>query len=137
MYILIHGAAMALYMFLPKHAAIIEIQHHYAHSPIFPSDLHHRTVTRYDMDYHHEIFISPRSSHITLQKEKVLKDEVYKKLSTQQQLQLWEQGLCPGNEDDSLHQHCVSKWIFLAGNMVVDLDMLKEYYHRAWRSLPF
>jgi hypothetical protein len=25
-YILIHGAAMALYMFLPKHAAIIEVQ---------------------------------------------------------------------------------------------------------------
>jgi len=24
-YILIHGAAMALYMFLPKHAAIIEV----------------------------------------------------------------------------------------------------------------
>ena len=26
-YVLVHGAALALYMFLPKHAAIIEVSH--------------------------------------------------------------------------------------------------------------
>ncbi|KAL0046483.1 hypothetical protein WJX82_001718 [Trebouxia sp. C0006] len=135
-YILVHGAAMALYMFLPKHAAIIEIQHHYAHSAVYPSDMHHRTVTRYDMDYHHELLISQKSTDISLQKEKVLKDEVYQKLTSGEQLQLWEQGLCPGEKDDKLQQHCVQHWIFLAGNMVVDLETLKEAYHRAWQSLP-
>ena len=39
-------------------------------------------------------------------------------------------------QDDAMEQHCVKYWIFLAGNMVVDLDLLKEYYHRAWQSLP-
>jgi hypothetical protein len=39
-------------------------------------------------------------------------------------------------QDDKLQQHCVQHWIFLAGNMVVDLEMLKEAYHRAWESLP-
>ncbi len=40
-YILVHGAAMALYMFLPKHAAIIEVSHvaamltlHCIHCPV-------------------------------------------------------------------------------------------------------
>ncbi|DBA68653.1 hypothetical protein WJX79_009266 [Trebouxia sp. C0005] len=135
-YILVHGAAMALYMFLPKHAAIIEIQHHYAHSAVYPSDMHQRTVTRYDMDYHHELLISQKSTDIFLQKDKVLKDEVYQKLTAGEQLQLWEQGLCPGEKDDKLQQHCVQHWIFLAGNMVVDLEMLKDAYHRAWQSLP-
>ncbi|KAL0037926.1 hypothetical protein WJX79_005674 [Trebouxia sp. C0005] len=135
-YILVHGAAMALYMFLPKHAAIIEIQHHYAHSAVYPSDMHQRTVTRYDMDYHHELLITQKSTDISLQKEKVLKDEVYQKLTCGEQLQLWEQGLCPGEKDDKLQQHCVKQWIFLAGNMMVDLRMLKETYHRAWQALP-
>lgn len=39
-------------------------------------------------------------------------------------------------QDDKLQQHCVQHWIFLAGNMVVDLEMLKDAYHRAWQSLP-
>ena len=131
----------------------MQIQHFYAHSAIFPSDLHHRTVMRYDMDYHHEIMISPRTQDIILQKDKVLvcthslclvlqwicittclhatnaswhlhpctldphfsqrcmltywqhkgsgnmqKDEVYKNMTTEQQMVLWEQGVCPGNE---------------------------------------
>ncbi len=52
--------------------ACLQIQHFYAHSPVFPSDLHHRKVLRYDMDYHHEVLISPRSTDISLQKEKVM-----------------------------------------------------------------
>lgn len=38
-YILVHGAAMALYMFLPKHAAIIEVSHVCCHAHIVPHSL--------------------------------------------------------------------------------------------------
>ncbi|KAL0035290.1 hypothetical protein WJX79_010560 [Trebouxia sp. C0005] len=127
-YILIHGAAMALYMFLPKHAAIIEMQHYYAYSASFPANLYQRTVAMYDLDYHHEVYISPRAQDMSLQQERVLSDSVYQNLTTEQQLLLWEQGVCPGNEDD-LMTHCVTKWIFTA-NMIVDLDELKQDYRQ-------
>lgn len=135
-YIHIHGAALALYLFLPTGAAMIEIQHSYAHSAIFPSSLQHRTVAKYDMDYYHQTMIAPRPEDMVLQREKVLEDEVYRNnMTTTDQMALWEQGRCPGN-DDELTQHCVKYWIFLAGNMIIDLDQLKTYYHRAWQSLP-
>ncbi|DBA76070.1 hypothetical protein WJX77_012502 [Trebouxia sp. C0004] len=133
-YILVHGAAMALYMFLPKHAAIIEMQHYYAYSASFPANLYQRTIATYDLDYHHEVYVSPRAQDISLQQERVLSDTVYQTLTTKQQLLLWEQGVCPGNEDD-LMTHCVTKWIFPA-NMIVDVDELKQVYLNSWQSLP-
>ncbi len=40
---------------------------------------------------------------------------------------------CPGVvQNDKVMQHCVSNWIFKAGNMLIDLDQLMDFYHRAW-----
>ncbi|KAA6423691.1 MAG: hypothetical protein FRX49_06262 [Trebouxia sp. A1-2] len=130
-YILVHGAAMALYMFLPKHAAIIEIQHHYAHSAVYPSDMHQRTVTRYDMDYHHELLITQKSTDISLQKEKVLKDEVYQKLTCGEQLQLWEQGLCPGEKRVTLlsrHLQSLTRFQNPNGNTISHVNIQGSQY---------
>lgn len=132
-YILFHGAAMALYMFLPKNAAIIEVcyprlkvltasgwyppahkqqvvtatcealctscvcwttcvtqkltcdllsdqawpgtlqvQHYYANSPTFPSNLYGRTTAKYDMGYQHAVLVSPRPQDIVLQRDKIV-----------------------------------------------------------------
>lgn len=50
----------------------LQIQHHYAHSAIFPNGIHIGTVARYDMDYHYQALVSQRSTDIFLQREKVL-----------------------------------------------------------------
>ncbi len=50
----------------------LQIQHYYAHSSFFPSNLYQRTTLTYDMDYHHELYVSPRSQDIFLQQDRVL-----------------------------------------------------------------
>jgi len=50
----------------------LQMQHYYAYSASFPANLYQRTVAMYDLDYHHEVYISPRSQDISLQQERVL-----------------------------------------------------------------
>ena len=37
---------------------------------------------------------------------------------------------------ERLMLHCVHNWIFLVGNLIVDLDELTKHYTAAWQSLP-
>ena len=50
----------------------LQIQHFYAHSPAFPSNMYHRTVDKYDLGYHHEIMIMPRSQDLVFNQRIIL-----------------------------------------------------------------
>ena len=50
----------------------MQIQHYYARSPAFPSNLYQRTADTYDLDYHHQILIIPRSQDMVLPQQKIL-----------------------------------------------------------------
>ena len=51
---------------------VMQIQHPYAHSPAFPSNLYQRTVEKYDLDYHHQIMIIPDPHSMVLPQQKIL-----------------------------------------------------------------
>ena len=57
---------------MQKVTVALQMQHYYAHSASFPANLYQRTVARYDLDYHHEVYISPRAQDVALQQERVL-----------------------------------------------------------------
>lgn len=37
---------------------------------------------------------------------------------------------------DDVTDHCISKWIFYAGNLIVNIDELMQHYDQAWEGLP-
>lgn len=37
---------------------------------------------------------------------------------------------------DNVTDHCVSKWIFYAGNLIVNVSELMQRYEQAWQNLP-
>lgn len=51
---------------------VVQVQHYYANSSSFPANLYQRTVLQYNMDYHHEIYVSPRPLDMSLQQDRVL-----------------------------------------------------------------
>jgi len=57
---------------MQKVTVALQMQHYYAYSASFPANLYQRTVAMYDLDYHHEVYISPRAQDISLQQERVL-----------------------------------------------------------------
>lgn len=50
----------------------MQIQHFYANSPAFPSNMYHRAAKKYDMVYHHQVMVSPRSQDLVLNHQSVL-----------------------------------------------------------------
>ena len=51
---------------------MLQIQHYYAHSPAFPSNMYQRTVDKYDMGYHHELMIMPKPQDMVFTQQKIL-----------------------------------------------------------------
>ena len=51
---------------------MLQIQHYYAHSPAFPSNMYERTIDKYDMGYHHERMIMPKSQDMVFDQHRIL-----------------------------------------------------------------
>lgn len=57
--------------FVEPEGVTVQIQHPYANSPAFPSNLYQRTVQQYDLDYQHQIMVVPRRQDMVLPQQRI------------------------------------------------------------------
>ncbi|KAK9837935.1 hypothetical protein WJX74_008095 [Apatococcus lobatus] len=120
-FIVMHGAALANFIFLPQGAAGV----HMVGDPQYPA-LHNwaEDMVR-DMPQHVQLveYTNRQSAGIHLVGELVQQDPEFQRLSPEQQQQLLEHGICP-KEPEDIFQHCRAVWLVKMANFDINAHEL-------------